>query len=268
MEQLMQLDQIAAAARARVARQKKRIPLGALRRQAEALPRPPRFLPPCDDIAFICELKRASPSKGMIAADFPYLQIARDYEQAGAAAISVLTEPDFFQGSNVYLNEIATFANFPILRKDFTVDPYQIYEAKALGASAVLLICALLDESALREYLALVRLLGLCALVETHNEQEVKQAAAAGASIIGVNNRDLQSFQVDLRTCERLRPFLPKECTFVAESGIRTAADVAYLRGLGAHAVLVGETLMRAPDKRAKLEELRGQCNPTKRGAG
>ena len=254
----MILDKIAASTKERVIRQKKAISLEALRRQAEALPLPTPFLLPQKEMSFICEVKKASPSKGVIAVDFPYLQIAEEYAQAGAAAISVLTEPEYFQGSDAYLREIAQAVRIPILRKDFTIDPYQIYEAKLLGASAVLLICALLEKSVLEEYLAIAQSLGLSALVETHDEAEAVMAVEAGASIIGVNNRDLRTFEVDLHTCERLRPLIPDDKTFVAESGIRTNEDIAYLRGLGVNAVLVGETLMRSPDKAETLKELRG----------
>ena len=258
----MILDKITASARERVARRRLALPLDELRRRAEALPAAAGF--PFEaalaspGISFICEVKRASPSKGLIAADFPYLQIAKAYEQAGAAAISVLTEPEYFQGSDIYLQDIARTVRVPALRKDFTVDPYQIYEAKLLGASAVLLICALLDRAALKAYIEIARPLGLSALVEAHNEDEVVMAAEAGAQIIGVNNRDLRTFEVDLRTCERLRPLIPADRLFVAESGVRTAGDVAFLRNLGVDAVLIGEALMRADNKAAMLQALRG----------
>ena len=253
----MILDKIAASTKERVARQKQALPFEALRRAAEALPPPRCFITRSAELSFICEVKRASPSKGVIATDFPYLQIAKDYEQAGAAAISVLTEPEFFLGSDNYLQKIARAVNIPVLRKDFTIDPYQIYEAKLLGASAVLLICALLDKAELREYLAIAQSLGLSALVETHDEAEAVMAVEAGAQIIGVNNRNLQTFIVDLQTCERLRPLIPSDRLFVAESGIRTKEDVAYLRKLGVDAVLIGETLMRSTNKAKMLKELR-----------
>lgn len=210
------------------------------------------------DVAFICECKKASPSKGLIAPDFPYLQIAREYEAAGADCISVLTEPKWFLGSDRYLEEIAAAVKIPCLRKDFTVDAYMIYEAKLLGASAVLLIAAILDEAQLRGCLAVCDALGLSALVEAHTEPEVETALRAGARVIGVNNRNLKDFSVDTQNSRRLRSLIPREVLFVSESGVRTAEDVQILRQIGADAVLVGETLMRAPDKQQKLKELRG----------
>ena len=209
-------------------------------------------------ISFICEVKKASPSKGLIAAEFPYLSIAREYEAAGAAAISCLTEPDFFLGSDEYLREIAAAVKIPVLRKDFTVDPYMIYEAKVLGASAVLLICAILSDSELPEYGKIARSLGLSALVEAHDEREVERALRVEHGIIGVNNRDLKTFTVDCGNSVRLRKLVPKDRRFVSESGIRTASDIAVLRQNGTDAVLIGETLMRNPDKAAALRELRG----------
>jgi indole-3-glycerol phosphate synthase len=210
-----------------------------------------------DDIAFICEVKKASPSKGTIADDFPYLDIAGDYEDAGAAAISVLTEPCYFGGEDRYLREIADKVSVPLLRKDFIVDSYMIYEAKILGASAVLLICAILDKHTLAEYIGIAHSLGLSALVETHDEAELEMAINAGARVIGVNNRDLKTFEVDTGNSIRLKKLTPDGVIFVSESGIRTADDVALLRQAGVDAVLIGETLMRAPDKKAALAELR-----------
>ena len=205
------------------------------------------------DIAFICEVKKASPSKGVIALEFPYRQIALDYEAAGAAAVSVLTEPAYFQGADAYLS-----VGIPVLRKDFTVDSYMIYEARTLGAAAVLLIAALLDGDTLRDYIGVAHSLGLSALVEAHTAEETEVAVKAGARIIGVNNRDLRTFQVDTGNCLRLRPLVPRSVLFVAESGVRTAADIDRLRAGGVDAVLVGETLMRAPDRKAALAALRG----------
>ena len=210
------------------------------------------------DISFICECKKASPSKGLIAPDFPYLSIAKEYEAAGADAISVLTEPKWFLGSDEYLREIASQVSIPCLRKDFTVDEYMIYVAKLLGASAVLLICSILSISQLKEYISICDELGLSALVEAHDEAEVQTAIEAGARIIGVNNRNLKDFTVDTGNSKRLRSLLPPEVLFVSESGVKTARDVASLRKIGADAVLIGETLMRTPDKRAKLRELKG----------
>ena len=203
-------------------------------------------------------MQKASPPRGLIAEDFPYLQIAREYEDAGASCISVLTEPKWFLGSDRYLQEIAAAVSLPCLRKDFTVDDYMIYEAKLLGASAVLLICAILSDVQLRKYLAVCDRLGLTALVEAHSEQEVRMALGAGARVIGVNNRNLKDFTVDQENSRRLRELIPPEVLFVSESGVRCAEDVRKLREIGADAVLVGETMMRAADKRAKLRELRG----------
>lgn len=210
------------------------------------------------DISFICECKKASPSKGLIAPDFPYLRIAREYEAAGAACISVLTEPEWFLGENRYLKEIAEAVSIPCIRKDFTVDPYMIYEAKTLGASAVLLICSLLDRDTLRRYIEICDTLGLSALVEAHDEREIGDAVAAGARIIGVNNRNLKTFTVDVGNSGRLRALVPENILFVAESGIRTAEDIQSLREAGVDAVLIGETLMRSEDKKKMLDTLRG----------
>lgn len=210
------------------------------------------------DIHFICECKKASPSKGLIAPDFPYLEIAKQYEAAGASAISVLTEPKWFLGSDDYLREIAAEVQTPCLRKDFTVDPYMIYEAKLLGASAVLLICALLDTKTLASYIEIADSLGLSALVEAHDEAEVASAAAAGARIIGVNNRNLKDFTVDIHNSIRLREHAPAGTIFVAESGIRTPEDVETLRRNGVNAVLIGEQLMRATSSKAEIDRLRG----------
>ncbi|MCR5684586.1 MAG: indole-3-glycerol phosphate synthase TrpC [Lachnospiraceae bacterium] len=211
-----------------------------------------------DDISFICECKKASPSKGLIAPDFPYLEIALDYERAGADCISVLTEPKWFLGSDDYLEQITENVHIPCLRKDFTVDAYMIYEAKLLGAGAVLLICSILSEKDIEAYLDICDLLGISALVEAHDEEEIKKAAAAGARVIGVNNRNLKDFTVDMGNAARLRAAIPDNVIYVSESGISNAADVQRAREFGADAVLVGETLMRADDKAAKLAELKG----------
>lgn len=210
-------------------------------------------------ISFICEVKKASPSKGIIAEDFPYLNIAKEYEAAGADCISVLTEPKYFLGSDQYLEEIRKEVNIPIIRKDFTVDTYQIYQAKVIGADAVLLICSLLDEDFIREGIKICDELGLSALVETHNENEIEMAINAGARIIGVNNRNLKDFSVDIGNTTRLRGLAPDNVLFVAESGIKERADVAAFEEVGADAVLVGETLMRADDKAKALNTLRGR---------
>lgn len=210
-----------------------------------------------DDISFICECKKASPSKGLIAPDFPYLQIAKEYEAAGANAISVLTEPSRFLGSDKYLEEIAKAVSIPCLRKDFTVDEYQIYEAIILGASAVLLICSILPEDTIKEYIKICDTLGISALVEAHDENEVKSALRSGARIIGVNNRNLKNFTVDTENSKKLKALIPSDMLFVSESGVKSADDIKLLREIKADAVLIGETLMRAEDKKQKLQELR-----------
>lgn len=210
------------------------------------------------DISFICEVKKASPSKGIIAEDFPYLDIAKDYERAGADCISVLTEPKWFLGSGDYLKEISSEVNIPCLRKDFTVHEYMIYEAKLLGASAVLLICSILSSEQIKRYIEICDKLGMSALVEAHSEEEIKIALNAGAKIIGVNNRNLKDFSVDTENSRRLRELVPKDIIFVSESGIKDAKDIEKLRESGVNAVLIGEALMRADDKTAKLAELRG----------
>ncbi len=210
-----------------------------------------------DDIAFICECKKASPSKGIIAEDFPYLKIAADYESAGADCISVLTEPKWFWGSSDYLRSIARTVCTPCLRKDFTVDSYLIYEAKVLGAKAVLLICSVLTPQQIKDYIGICDKLGLSALVEAHDADEVKTAISCGARIIGVNNRNLKDFTVDTDNSRRLRELVPEDIIFVSESGVKTAEDVRALRAAGVNAVLIGETLMRAEDKKAKLMELK-----------
>lgn len=213
-------------------------------------------------VSFICECKKASPSKGLISPDFPYMQITREYEAAGADCISVLTEPKWFLGSDSYLREIAQKAGIPCLRKDFTVDEYMIYEAKLLGASAVLLICALLSEAQIAEFLAVCQTLGLSALVEAHDETEVKKAVAAGARVIGVNNRNLKDFTVDTENSRRLRLLVPDNVLFVSESGVSGPEDVRQLAQLGTDAVLIGEALMRSSDKKKMLAQLKEAARP------
>lgn len=255
------LDELAGYARERVRQAKQRNSEEELERRAFALPRGGFAFEKAlgkPGLSFICECKQASPSKGLIAPDFPYLQIAAEYEAAGADGISVLTEPKWFLGKDKYLQEIAEQVSVPCLRKDFTVDAYMIYEAKLLGASAVLLICSILGEEEIRDFIALCDRLGLSALVEAHDEGEVETALRAGARMIGVNNRNLKDFSVDTGNSRRLRERIPPGVLFVSESGVKTARDVERLREIGADAVLVGETLMRAADKGAKLAELRG----------
>lgn len=208
-------------------------------------------------MSFICECKKASPSKGLIEPDFRYLEIAMEYEAAGADCISVLTEPKWFLGSDEYLKEIAKTVSIPCIRKDFTVDEYQIYQAKTLGAAAVLLICSILSEVQLGEYIKICDSLGISALVEIHNEKEAGMAVRAGARIIGVNNRNLKDFTVDTANSRKLRDLIPYDIIFVSESGVKSTDDIRAIREIGADAVLIGETLMRADDKKAKLDELR-----------
>ena len=255
------LDELAMYAKMRVVEAKQREPLSVVQARADARPDPGFAFEKAlagPDLAFICEVKKASPSKGLIAPEFPYVQIAREYEAAGADAISVLTEPKWFLGDDNYLRQIAETVSVPCIRKDFTVDEYMIYGARALGASAVLLICAILDDGQLRAYLQLSDELGLTALVEAHDENEVEAALKAGARVVGVNNRNLKDFSVDTDNSRRLRELIPRDVLYVSESGVRTAEDIREIRSIGADAVLVGEALMRAEDKTAKLQELRG----------
>ena len=256
------LDTIAEATRVRVAEAKKTVPLEQIRSAARMLPADTGFpfekALSAPGMSFICECKKASPSKGLIAPDFPYLEIAKSYEDGGASAISVLTEPQWFLGQNTYLQEIVQAVHIPCLRKDFTVDDYMIYEAKVLGASAVLLICSLLSEEQIRDSIKLCDSLGLSALVEAHDADEIEMALRAGARIIGVNNRNLKDFTVDIHNSGRLRSLVPPEVLFVAESGIKTRADVAALEEMGGNAVLIGETLMRSEHKKQLLADLKG----------
>lgn len=274
------LNEIAEKRRVDIEARKQKVPFETIKEQAEQLAGkecrekagfsfPFKKTLEREGINFICEVKKASPSKGLIAEEFPYLEIAKDYERAGAAAVSVLTEPEYFLGKDAYLKEIAESISIPVLRKDFTVDAYQIYEAKLLGASAVLLICGLLEDRDLQDFLQIAHSIGLSALVEAHDENEVRRALAAGAEIIGVNNRDLKNFTVDINNSVRLRSFVPKEIVFVSESGIKTADDVEILRRNGTNAVLIGEALMRSSDKAKMLGALskggahcaKGQCS-------
>ncbi len=207
-----------------------------------------------DWMSFICEVKKASPSKGIIEPHFPYREIAKEYEEAGADCLSCLTEPKWFLGSDSIFSKIRANIKLPMLRKDFTVDEYQIYEAKCMGADAVLLICALLDTKTVARYLTICDDLGISALVETHDEAEIQSAVTVGARLIGVNNRNLKDFTVDLSNTLRLRDKIPASAVFVAESGVRSPSDAAALKAAGADAVLIGEALMRAEDKRGLLK--------------
>lgn len=256
------LDTIANYTRERIEEKKKKIPLQMIKLEASkiisdrfsfenALRKP--------ELSFICECKKASPSKGIIADNFPYLKIAKEYEKAGADCISVLTEPKWFLGSDEYLTEIAKTVAVPLLRKDFTVDEYMIYEAKAMGASCVLLICSILSLPELKYYKDICDELGLSALVECHNEAEIETAQKINARIIGVNNRSLKDFSVDTNNSKRLRDLVPKDILFVSESGVSSPKDIKNIKDMGADAALVGEILMRSTDKKATLDWLKGK---------
>ncbi len=256
------LETIADAARERVALSKQNLPLDALKERISSIPKGEPFLfekaLSNPELSFICECKKASPSKGLIAEYFPYLQIAKEYEEAGASCISVLTEPKWFLGSDQYLEQIAKEVSIPCLRKDFIVDEYMIYEAKLLGAQAVLLICSITKESELGEYLSLCDRLGLSALIETHDEKEMKSALRVGARLVGVNNRNLKDFSVNTENSRKMRDLVPDDVLFVSESGVKDERDIAKLKEIGVDAVLIGEALMKAPDKKALLSRFRG----------
>ena len=258
----MILDKIIEATKIRVAQEKEVETPEAVKAAALALPSDTGF--PFEaalrqqDFNFICEVKKASPSKGIIAEHFPYLDIAKEYEVAGAAAISVLTEPDFFKGDKKYLQEIASTVKIPVLRKDFIIDEYQIYQAKVWGASAILLICACLDVPILTKFRELADSLGLSSLVEAHDEQEVQMAIDCGARIIGVNNRNLKDFTVDVQNSVRLRNLVQDDVIFVSESGLETPEDIQVLRDNNIGVALMGETFMRSPNKIEKLAYLYG----------
>ena len=256
----MILDKLAEATKRRVQRHKEKMPLNEVRAMAESMDSAEGFPFEAalkkDGMSFICEVKKASPSKGLIAEDFPYVDIALEYEEAGASAISCLTETDYFLGSDEYLRQIADNVRIPVLRKDFTVDEYMIFEAKTLGALAILLICTLLEREKLKYYLEIAHSIGLSALVETHDESEMESALFSGARIIGVNNRNLKDFTVDIDTAVRLRKLAPDDRIFVAESGIKKAEDVARLYDNNCNAVLIGETLMKSKNKKETLSEL------------
>ena len=258
----MILDDLTAAVAKRLVTDKQQVPLEVMKARALAAPKKEGF--PFEKnlgksgLSFICEVKKASPSKGLIAPDFPYVAIAKEYEQAGAAAISVLTERDYFLGSPQYLQEIAAAVTTPVLRKDFVIDEYQVYEARAIGADCVLLIVAALGDAQLRELAGLAAHLDMDVLVEVHDEEELDRALAVDAPLIGVNNRDLRTFRTDLETTLRLRALVPADRLLVTESGVHTREDVARLRAGGVHAFLVGEAFMRAPEPGEKLRELFG----------
>ena len=255
------LEEIASYSKIRVANDKQKISLAEMKAAAEnsKLGNGKKFISALrrQGLSLICEVKKASPSKGIIAENFPYVEIAKEYEAAGADCISCLTEPKYFFGSDEIFTEIRAEISTPMLRKDFTVDEYQIYQAKAMGADAVLLICAILSTAEIERYLKICNDLNLAALVETHNAEEIKSALSAGAEIIGVNNRNLKNFTVDFETAAKLRELIPPEKIYIAESGVKTPADISTLKKIGADAVLIGETLMRAKNKKAALESLR-----------
>ena len=258
------LDELADYAKKRVALEKQDIPLEVMKANAFSLPKKAFEFEKAlknEHISFICECKKASPSKGIIAENFDYLNIAKEYDEAGADCISVLTEPKWFLGSDKYLEEIANSVKVPCIRKDFTVDEYMIYQARVLGASAVLLICSILSKEQIKEYLHICDELGMSALVEAHDEAEISVACSANARIIGVNNRNLKDFSVDTSNSKRLRSLIPEDVIFVSESGIKDRADVQELEEANVDAVLVGETLMRASDKAYMLNKLRGHLS-------
>lgn len=255
------LDELAQHARERTDRAKEAVSLEQMKSQALKMQKGTFAFEKAlkkQGLSFICECKKASPSKGLIAPQFPYVEIAREYEAAGADCISVLTEPKWFLGSDAYLKEIAKAVKVPCIRKDFTVDEYMIYEAKVLGAQAVLLICALLSASEVERDLRICEELGISALVEAHDEEEIRIALDAGARIIGVNNRNLKDFTVDTENSRRLRDLVPRELTFVAESGVSSVEDIQSLKEMEVDAVLIGELLMKAQDKKETLSRLRG----------
>lgn len=258
----MILQEIAEATKKRVEAEKAQISFQEMKEQALSMPKGDFSFEKVirsGDIRFICEVKKASPSKGIIAEHFPYIEIAKEYEAAGADCISVLTEPDFFKGNIQYLKEIKEVVNIPVIRKDFIIDEYMIYQAKTAHADCVLLICSLLDTETLKKYIDICDELGISALVEAHDEEEIQSAISAGARMIGVNNRNLKTFTVDVHNSERLRKLVPTNISFVAESGIKTNADIEVLKAAKVNGVLIGETLMRSKDKAKMLAQLKGQ---------
>jgi len=255
------LEEIAEKTKVRIEEEKKKKPLYELRQEALSMENNTGF--PFEkavkegSLSFICEVKKASPSKGLIAEDFPYVEIAKEYEQGGASAVSVLTEPFYFMGSDQYLKEIKENITLPVIRKDFTIDEYMVYQAKVMGADAVLLICDILDNIQLKKYLSIADSLGLSALTEAHDGDGIRRALEAGARLIGVNNRDLKTFKVDIKNSIRLRQLVPEDIIFVSESGIKGKEDIKELAANGTDGVLIGETVMRAGSGRVSaLKEL------------
>ncbi len=259
----MILDDIIAKQKTRIENEKKERNIETLKQEVLSLPSSKNFFFENSlknkDFAFICEIKKASPSKGVIVEDFPYMDIAQEYEKAGASAISVLTEPHFFKGNDKYLKDVADIVNIPVLRKDFIIDEYQIYQAKLIGADAVLLICAVLDESTLKIFINIATSLKLSCLVETHNEEEIKKALSCNAKIIGINNRDLKTFTVDINTSLKLRKFIPENKILISESGIKTAQDIKMLKDAGFNGALIGESMMLSKNKQQFLLNLKGE---------
>ena len=259
---IMILDDIVATQKIRIEHEKKEKNIKVLKQEVLSLPLSEKFFfeetLKDKDFSFICEIKKASPSKGIIVEDFPYTNIAKEYEQAGATAISVLTEPNFFKGSDKFLKDVADIVNIPILRKDFIVDEYQIYQAKLIGADAILLICAILDEKILNKFLNIANNLKLSCLVETHNEYEIKMALNSEAKIIGINNRDLKTFRVDIKTSLELQKFIPENKILISESGIKTLQDIKILQENGFNGVLIGESIMLSKNKKEFLLKLQG----------
>ncbi|MDZ7267458.1 MAG: indole-3-glycerol phosphate synthase TrpC [candidate division KSB1 bacterium] len=255
------LSRIVAHKQAEIRAAQQRTPLAALETiaRAQAAPRDfRRALASGPNVAVIAELKKASPSAGVLRADFDVTQLARSYAAHGAAALSVLTDATYFQGHLAYLEQAAAATSLPILRKDFLIDSYQIVEARAFGADAVLLIAALLSAEQLHELLTTAQTWGMAALVEVHDEREIQAALAAGAGIIGINNRDLHTFAVNLATAERLAAALPSACVRVAESGISSRREVERLAAAGIDAILIGSHLMRQPDPGRALSAFTG----------
>ena len=257
----MILDDIVIKQKERIAKEKKEKNMESLKREVLNISLGEKFFFEeslrVKDFSFICEIKKASPSKGVIVEKFPYIDIAQEYEIAGASAISVLTEPNFFKGNDKYLKDISGIVNIPVLRKDFIIDEYQIYQAKLIGADAILLICAILDETTLNNFLHLAKSLKLSCLVETHNEEEIKKALNIGADIIGINNRDLKTFTVDINTSLKLRKLIPSNKILISESGIKTAEDIKILKDIGFNGALIGESMMLSDNKIEFLSKLR-----------
>ena len=263
----MILDELASLTRARIEKQKKEVSMDDIRREAELIAAREMDVQEFDypfeealsspGLSIISEVKKASPSKGVIAEDFPYLEIAKEYEASGADAISCLTEPDRFKGSDEYLKAITKEVTIPVLRKDFTVDPYMIYQAKVFGASAILLIAVILSDEELKSFYEIADTLGMSCLFEAHDEEEVERCLTAGARIVGVNNRNLKDFTVDINNSIRLRELVPENIIFVSESGIMVPEDVKALRENGTDAVLIGEMLMRSDSKSELIKSLK-----------